>query len=31
MDAADVWIALTDGGNGLEGFIDGNFAPAEKI
>jgi hypothetical protein len=31
MDAADVWIALTDGGNGLEGFIDGNFPRAQKI
>jgi hypothetical protein len=31
MDAADVWIALTDGGNGLEGFLDGNFPRAEKI
>jgi hypothetical protein len=31
MDAADVWIALTDGGAGLEAFIDGNFPRAEKI
>jgi hypothetical protein len=31
MDAADVWIALTDGGNGLERFIDVNFPRAEKI
>jgi hypothetical protein len=31
MDAADVWIALTDGGNGLEKFIDVNFPRAEKI
>ncbi len=31
MDAAEVWIALTDGGNGLEGFIDVNFPRAEKI
>lgn len=31
MDAADVWIALTDGGNGLEGFIDGNFPRAVKV
>jgi hypothetical protein len=31
MDAADVWIALTDGGNGLEGFIDVNFPRAVKI
>ncbi len=25
MDAADVWIALSDGGNGLEGFLQRNF------
>jgi hypothetical protein len=31
MDSADVWIALTDGGNGLEAFIDVNFPRAEKI
>jgi hypothetical protein len=31
MDAAEVWIALTDGGNGLERFIDVNFPRAEKI
>jgi hypothetical protein len=31
MDAAEVWIALTDGGNGLEGFIDVNFPRAVKI
>jgi hypothetical protein len=31
MDQADVWIALTDGGNGLENFIDVNFPRAEKI
>lgn len=31
MDGADVWIALTDGGNGLEPFIDVNFPRAEKI
>jgi hypothetical protein len=31
MDAADLWIALTDGGNGLENFIDVNFPQAEKI
>jgi hypothetical protein len=31
MDAADRWIALTDGGNGLEHFIDVNFPRAEKI
>lgn len=31
MDAAEQWVALTDGGNGLEGFIDRNFPRAEKI
>jgi hypothetical protein len=31
MDAADVWIALTDGGNGLEEFIDVYFPRAVKI
>jgi hypothetical protein len=31
MNAAEIWIALTDGGNGLEGFIDRNFPRAEKI
>jgi hypothetical protein len=31
MDAAEVWIALTDAGNGLENFIDRNFPRAEKI
>lgn len=31
MNAAERWIALTDGGNGLEGFIDVNFPRAEKI
>jgi hypothetical protein len=31
MAAADVWIALTDGGNGLEEFIDVNFPRAVKI
>jgi hypothetical protein len=31
MDAADVWIALTDGGNGLEDFIDVHFPRAVKI
>jgi hypothetical protein len=25
MDKADVWIALTDGGNGLEAFMETNF------
>jgi hypothetical protein len=31
MDAADLWIALTDGGNGLENFLDVNFPGAVKI
>lgn len=31
MDRADVWIALTDGGSGLEPFIDVHFPRAEKI
>ena len=31
MEAAEVWIALTDGGNGLEAFIDVNFPRAVKI
>jgi len=31
MDQAEVWIALSDGGNGLENFIDVNFPRAEKI
>jgi hypothetical protein len=31
MDEAEVWIALSDGGNGLEGFIDRNFPRAEKV
>jgi len=31
MNAAEQWIALTDAGNGLEGFLDRNFPGAEKI
>jgi hypothetical protein len=31
MESADVWIALTDGGNGLEAFVDVNFPRAVKI
>jgi hypothetical protein len=31
MNQAEQWIALTDGGNGLERFIDVNFPRAEKI
>jgi len=30
-DAVDVWIALTDGGKGLEAFLDVNFPGAVKI
>jgi len=29
MDHADVWIALTDGGNGLEHFMETNFPRVE--
>jgi hypothetical protein len=31
MEAAEQWVALTDGGNGLEPWIDGNFPRAAKI
>jgi len=31
MNAAEQWIALTDGGNGLEEFVDVAFARAVKI
>ena len=31
LEEAEVWIALTDGGNGLEEFIDVNFPRAVKI
>lgn len=31
MQKAQRWIALSDGGNGLEAWIDGNFPGAEKI
>jgi hypothetical protein len=31
MDAADRWVALTDGGNGLEAFIDSYFPRAVKV
>jgi hypothetical protein len=31
MNDAEQWIALTDGGAGLERFLDVNFARAEKI
>jgi len=31
MDAADVWLALTDGGSGLEGFCQRNFNRASLV
>ena len=31
MDAADLWIALVDAGNGLEGLLDANFPRAVQI
>ena len=31
MDAADVWVALTDGGSGLEGFCQQNFNRADLV
>jgi hypothetical protein len=31
MDAADEWVALTDGGNGLGGFPDTDFPRAVRI
>lgn len=31
MNAAEQWVALTDGGNGLEEFLDVNFPRATKI
>jgi hypothetical protein len=31
MDRADLWIALTDGGNGLEDFVRGNFPRVEVV
>ena len=31
MDAAEQWIALTDGGNGLEEFLDVYFPRAAKV
>jgi hypothetical protein len=31
MGAAQQWIALTDGGNGLEEFLDANFPRAVKV
>jgi hypothetical protein len=31
MDDADLWIALTDGGNGLEAFMEMNFPRMEAV
>jgi hypothetical protein len=31
MDRAEQWVALTDGGNGLDEFMDVNFPRAERI
>jgi hypothetical protein len=31
MDAAEQWIALSDGGNGLDEFLDVNFPRASRI
>jgi hypothetical protein len=31
MEAAQVWIALSDGGNGLEGFLQRNFNRADLV
>jgi hypothetical protein len=31
MNVADCWVALTDGGNGLEEFLDANFPRATKV
>ena len=31
MAAAQQWVALTDGGNGLEKFVDVNFPGAAKV
>jgi len=31
MDAAEEWIALSDGGNGLDDFLDRNFPRAARI
>jgi hypothetical protein len=31
MEAADVWVALTDGGNGLENFAQQNFNRADLV
>jgi len=31
MDQADVWIALSDGGNGLESFLETNFPRVDAV
>jgi hypothetical protein len=31
MDKADIWIGLTDGGNGLESFVETNFPRVEIV
>jgi len=31
MDYADIWIGLTDGGNGLESFLETNFPRIEVV
>jgi hypothetical protein len=31
MDQAEVWIALSDGGNGLESFLETNFPRVEAV
>jgi hypothetical protein len=31
LDAADVWVGLTDGGNGLDAFLRVNFPRAELV
>ena len=31
MDDADIWVGLTDGGSGLEAFVDSNFPRVEVV
>src|SRR3982750_4442545 len=31
MESAEVWVALTDGGSGLEGFVRENFARPDLV
>ena len=31
MDAADIWVGLTDGGKGLEAFVQSNFPRVEVV